>query len=396
MRPTTRWRPYAVIAAAVVAVTACGAGSGGSATDGGDGAAGGSQAPVEIGVILSTSGKGAVFGVDQRNGVDVAVAMVNAAGGIDGHPIKTRFEDSAYEKTQAQSIMSKMAPDESVIGVIGPTSSAEAFAADPIANSAQLPVLAISNGAEGIPQIGEYVHRVGVPEEQLLPGVAHSVVEERGVKSAAILYASNDPFALTGYKAFSATLKSDGVTITDVVPYNSDKTVNFTPQLQGIARHDPDALFIAAKSDEGAVILRQADQLNLDVVKVGNLAFTSPALLQAAGAAADGLVVGATWSPSDDSKLNSEFKAEYQKKFDKAPSPLSATAFNAVYIIKQALESAKSYDRAGLQDGMESMSGYDVVGAPVKFIDVGNGLRDASTPTPILLEANGGTFTAVD
>jgi len=372
----------AILAVPALAAASCGGTSAGASNGGGK--------TVKIGVVLSTSGNGAVFGVDQRNGVNLAVKMINAGGGINGRLISVDFRDSAYDKTQAQAIFAKMAPDNSIVGIIGPTSSAEAFAADPLAVSAKLPVLAISNGSAGVPQIGKYVHRVGVPEPMLLPGVAKAVVARDHITSAAVMYASNDPFALTGYQAFSKTLKDAGVKITDVVPYDSDKTVNFTPQLQTIKGHHPQALFVAAKSNEGAVILRQAKQTGLSIPLVGNLSFTSTALLQAAGSAANGLIVGATWSASDTSALNQQFVAQYQQAYDKPATPLAATAFNAVYVIKQALSSATTDSRASLEQGLEQMPGYHFIGSAVDFVSVGNGLRDAATADPVLLQAKDG------
>lgn len=377
----TRAGAVALAACTVVGLAACNSTPSSS---------GGDDSDIQIGVVLSTSGPGAVYGVDQLNGVKLAVQFINDAGGIDGRNLKIDFKDSAYDKTQAQSIISKMAPDDSIVGLIGPTSSAEAFAADPIANSAKLPVLAISNGSEGIPQIGEYVHRVGVPEPLLLPGVVKTVVAKDDLKSAAILYASDDPFALTGEQAFSKELKAEGISITDTVAYDSAKTVNFVPQLQTIRGHHPDALFLAVKADEGAVILRQAQQQNLNIPLVGNLAFTSTSLLQAAGSAGDGLIVGGTWSPADPSALNKKFVSNYQAQFHKPPTPLAATAFNSVYVIKSALAGKKSFERADLQAGLTKISGYNTIGSPVKFVDVGNGLRDASTPKPVLLQAKDG------
>ena len=136
------------------------------------------QDTVTIGSFVSTSGTGAPFGLDQLQGMELAIRHINATGGIAGRKIVLKQLDTAYDKTQAQSVVNTFVADKSVIGLIGPTSSAEAFAADPIAVAAKLPVLAPANGAAGIPQIGPYVHRIGVPEELLLPSAAKAALKQ--------------------------------------------------------------------------------------------------------------------------------------------------------------------------------------------------------------------------
>ncbi len=366
----------------------------GLAACGGASAPGG-QAPggsVTLGLFVSTSGNGAVYGVDQQNGVNLAVSDINKSGGILGRKITVIAKDTAYDKTQAQSVMSEFISNNDMLGAIGPTSSAEAFAADPMAASVKMPIIAISNNASGVPQISPYVHRITVPEDKLQPGVAAQVDKLLKPKKAAMLYAQNDPFATTAFKGFQSQLQKDGVTITDIVPYDSDTTVLFTPQLQKIKAENPDILFVAVKANDGALILRQARQVGITVPVVGNLPFNSAPLLNSAGDASQGVIVGSLWDITDPSPINQQFVKEYRASYNRDPSTFAATSYDAVYIIREALEKTKDFSRAGLQKGIESMKGYSYVGVPVTFVDVGNGIRDSSATAPSLLEYGNGKF----
>ena len=350
------------------------------------------QDTVTIGSFVSTSGSGAPFGVDQLQGMELAIRHINASGGIAGRKLVLKQLDTAYDKTQAQSVVHNFVADKSVIGLVGPTSSAEAFAADPIAVAAKLPVLAPANGAAGIPQIGPYVHRIGVPEELLLPSAAKTAVKQLKLKKAAILYAQDDPFATTGFKAFQAQLKADMVDVVEVIGYDS-KAVDFTAQLQRLKDKNPEALFIAAKSSDGTVLLRQARQNGIMVPVVGNLSFTSPALVAAAGDAVEGLIVAAVWDSSDASEMNQRFIAEYKKSFNRDATPLAATTYNCIYVIKEALEKSKDFSREGLQKGLLAMNGFKYLGSAIEFRSIGNGLRDAVVDVPVLFQHRGGKLT---
>jgi branched-chain amino acid transport system substrate-binding protein len=360
-------------------------------------ACGGSPAPaqggtVTIGLFVSTSGNGAVYGVDQQNGANLAVTTINGSGGIQGRKITVYAKDTAYDKTQAQSVMSDFVSKNEMLAAIGPTSSAEAFAADPMAAAVKMPIIAISNNASGVPQISPFVHRITVPEDKLQPGVAAQVVKLLKVKKAAMLYAQNDPFATTAFKGFQGQLQKDGVTITEIVPYDSDKTVLFTPQLQRIKDQNPDILFVAVKANDAALILRQARQVGITVPVVGNLPFNSSALLNSAGDASTGVILGTLWDIDDPSAVNQKFVKDYRATFNREPSTFAATAYNAVYILKEALDKTKDFTRAGVQKGIESMKGYSYVGVPVTFVDVGDGIRDGAATAPLLLEYRDGKF----
>src|SRR5579872_3427388 len=349
----------------------------------------GAEETVTIGSFVSTSGTGAPFGVDQLQAIELATKHINASGGIAGHQLVIKQMDTAYDKTQAQSVVQQFIADKTVIGLIGPTSSAEAFAADPAAVVAHLPVLAPNNGAAGVPQIGPYVHRIGVPEELLLPGAATRAAEILKFKTAAILYAQDDPFATTGYKSFEQSLTANKINIAEVIGYDS-KSVDFTAQVERVKAKSPEVLFIAAKSSDGPVLLRAIRQSGMTVPVVGNLAFTSPALVAAAGDAVEGLIVAASWDSADTSEMNQKFIADYKASYNREPTPLSVTAYNCVYIVKEALERSKDFTREGLQKGLESMDSYHYLGVKIELKKIGNGLTDAAVETPVLFQYHGG------
>ncbi len=361
-----------------------------AAATGGQGLKVAAEDTITIGSFVATTGTGAPFGLDQLQAIKLAIKHINEAGGIQGHKLLLQYRDTAYEKTQAQSVMHEFVADQTVIGVLGPTSSAEAFAADPLAVAAGLPVLAPANGAKGIPQIGAYVHRINVPEERLLPAVARSAVKLLGLKKVTVLFAQDDPFALTGAKAFQEELKSEGVDILESVAYDAARTVDFAALLQRVAASKPEAIFVAAKSSDAALLLRQARQSGLDQPIIGNTSFTSPSLLAAAGDAVEGLIVGSVWDPSDPSEMNQRFVKDYKAAYNRDATSLAAGAYNTVYVLKQALDTSKEFTREGLQKGMLALKNYHYLGSEVKFVDLGNSLRDAELTTPYLFQYKNG------
>src|SRR5919201_1305716 len=108
---------------------------------------------VTVGLVADLSGAASVYGVTIRNGAQLAADLINKAGGIRGHRINLLVGDGATSKTQVINLFQQYINGAHVLALIGPTLSSEAFSADPIAQSAGVPVVATSNTAPGITAI---------------------------------------------------------------------------------------------------------------------------------------------------------------------------------------------------------------------------------------------------
>src|SRR5258708_3342692 len=116
-------------------------------------------APIQIGIAVAQTSDVALLGQEQVVGAQVAEAFFNARGGVNGHPIKLVYQDAAGAPDTAVNAFNALI-NSNVVAIIGPTLSTQARAADPVADKAGVPVLAPSNTAAGIPQLGAYVTRI--------------------------------------------------------------------------------------------------------------------------------------------------------------------------------------------------------------------------------------------
>lgn len=349
--------------------------------------------PIVLGAYAGSTGVLQAFGSFEDEGWAIAEAHLNEGGGILGRPVEIVFQDTGSDGDQAASIMEGFVSDQSIIGVMGPTSSGNAFSSHPIGIAAGMPIVAVSNNAPGIVEQGEVVHRISVPEETLLPTVVETIVADLGIERAAILHAQDDPFSEAGYVAFEAALAALDVEVSNVVAYAS-ATPDLGPQIRQLADGEPDAVFVAAFAEDAGSFLRQARQNGLDVPVIGNASFNSPAQLEIAGDAAAGLIIGSQWWLEDPDARNQRFDEDYREQFDRAPGNFGAMAYNGAYVIKDALEASGDATREGLQSGLLSLDGYDHLGALIQFVD-----RDSVTDEPIILmveEANLGAFVEYD
>jgi branched-chain amino acid transport system substrate-binding protein len=106
---------------AAIVIAACGSGSGSSTN------------VIKLGAILSITGAGGVYGPQSRDGMNLAVKQINAAGGVNGAKIQLTINDDASDKAQASQLAQKLIQQEQDLALLGPTLSNSAVGAHPLA-----------------------------------------------------------------------------------------------------------------------------------------------------------------------------------------------------------------------------------------------------------------------
>lgn len=397
-------RPAALLLATALALTACGGdddttdteettdeGTAAPDTDdtgeddtGGD--AGGGDGctldePVKVGVVFSQTGGAAVYGESQLAAVELAAEELNADGGITYELV---VEDDTSEPTQGITAFEKLINQDDVSVIIGPTLSNTAFSTNPIAQDAGIPVLGVSNTAEGITDMGDYVFRDSLTEGQVIPQTIEQSKAEFGLEQVAVLYGDDDAFTESGYQVFVEALEANEVEVTDTQTFAKGDT-DFSAQLTAARDTEPDALVVSALAEEASLILTQAADLGLDVPVIGGNGFNSPALIENAGEAAEGVVVGAAWNSSAEDNASQEFIDAFEGAAGGSPDQFAAQAHAGMNIIGEAVSTACSADPTEIRDAMAGISGLSTVLGDFSFTDN----RDADHPAVVQIVQDG-------
>ncbi|TCL35253.1 branched-chain amino acid transport system substrate-binding protein [Anaerospora hongkongensis] len=374
-----KWTAAAL--AMVFAATAAGCGGGQAPAQSGNSAAGAAK----IGVVSFLSGGGAAYGEAIRQGLELATDEINAKGKTK---LELVFEDSKGEKNEAINATNKLIHKDNVLAIIGPTLSGEMFAAGPIASQAGVSIMGTSTTAEGITDIGDYVFRNSLPESLALPSVVKKAKEKLGLKKVAIMYSNNNDFTVSGFKTFEQAIKDNGLETVTVETF-ADKDTDFSAQLTKIAALKPDAIFISALYQEAALILKKAREIGVTVPVIGNNGFNSPQLIKLAGSAAEGAVVASPWYPGKEDEKVKNFVAAFKAKYNKEPDQFSAQAYDALYIMANAIENAGSTtDRKKLRDSLATVKDFQGVTGKFAFDAKRNPAMDVT-----ILVVKDGKFT---
>jgi branched-chain amino acid transport system substrate-binding protein len=346
--------------------------------------------PVTIGAIEILSGPNAKYGVSIKQGFDLGAEEANRAGGVHGRPLAIAYEDSAGSKEQAINAARRLLGRAKVPLLLGPTLSTEMFAVAPIAVERKTPIIGTSTTANGITAIGPYVFRTSLPEADVIPVTLRRARDKFGVKKVAVLYGRDDAFTKSAYDVMRAALANLNYEVLTTETFGA-KDTDFSAQLTKIKSLEPDAIVVSALADAGAGILlaKQALGFAASVRVIGGNGLNSPKVLEIAGAAADGLLVGSPWFVGKSDDLNEKFVKDYRAKYGADPDQFAAQAFDTLKIAASALNAAPDLSGDAIREALLKTKIDGVMGEFSFTPD-----RDPAVASGVLiLEVAGGKFT---
>lgn len=309
---------------------------------------------VSLGAVFALSGSAGVYGTSQQQAVQLAVTEINDSAYLgEGTTLEVGFEDSAGDAEQAISAMTKLVEEDGVVAVLGPTLSTEAFAADPIAQENETPVMGVSNTAIGITDMGEYVFRDSLPEAAVIPGTIEQAVSVLGLESVGVLYGNDDDFTISGYEVFIDALDENEVEIVGEETF-ARGDVDFSAQLTNLIAEEPDAIVASALAAEAIQIINQARELGFDGPIIGGNGFNSPAVLAQTEGNNEGLIVGAAWNAQnpDNNDASLHFIDMFEEANDGLPDQFAAQAYTGAWLMATAVRCADSVDRTDVRDAL--------------------------------------------
>jgi len=292
--------------------------------------------PIPIGVAVATTSNVALFGEEQVNGAKIAEAMLNAKGGVNGTPFKIIYQDTAGDEAGAINAFQSLITAK-VTAIIGPTLTQQAFAADPIADRAKVPVIGPSNTAKGIAQIGPYVGRISAPMTDVAPNSLKYVLSvDPKIKKVAVMFAQNDAFCTSETGIFQEAIKGLNLDVVTIQKFQTTDT-DFTTQVTAVLGAGADMVVISGLAADGGNLVKQLRQLGYQGPIVGGNGFNSTNMLPVCGPLCEGILVAQAYSPKADNAVNKAFVEKYQEAYKKIPPQFAAQAYASVQVIVEAL-----------------------------------------------------------
>jgi branched-chain amino acid transport system substrate-binding protein len=332
---------------------------------------------IKIGGLAPLTGPVAQYGIAVRNGADLYIEQLNAAGGINGARVEMVWYDEKGDELEAMNAYNLLVDRDGVVGIIGDVTSRPTLAVVQLVREIGIPMITASATAYDVTTDKPSIFRscfLDPFQASIMADFANEVLD---AKKVAVIYDNSNDYSLGLAESFRAQAEANGQ---DVVAYEAGAggNVDFKAQLTNIAAQEPDVLFVAFYYTEAALVVAQAAEVGLDVKFLGGdgisgieNVISDVALLENSFFYSDHFASDAT-TPEV-----LAFNAAFEAKYGRAPySAFNATGYDAALVLCEAIAAAGSTDFAAVVDAMKNTNTQGVTGT-LTFDENNNPIKSA-------------------
>lgn len=326
---------------------------------------------VKIGHVGPISGAIAHLGKDNENGARLAIEELNAKGvTIGGKKIKFELvaEDDAADPKQGTAAAQKLV-DAKISGIIGHLNSGTTIPASKIYNDAGIPQISPSATNPKYTRQGyKTAFRVVADDVHLGGTLGRYAVKDLKGKAIAVID-DRTAYGQGVAEEFEKAVKAAGGTLVGH-EFTNDKATDFMPILTTLKAKKPDIVFFGGMDAVGGPMLKQMKSLGINAKFMGGDGICTTELVKLAGdAMADGQVICAEAGGVDGAlkKGMDDFGAKYKKRFNDDVKLYAPYVYDAVNVMVDAMQRAKSSDPAKYLPELAKTPGYKGVTGTIAF-----------------------------
>ena len=344
--------------------------------------------PLVIGVLHSED---YTYATMMKNSFDMALEVINKAGGIKGHPLKLVYaNDQGKPKTGERATIELVEKNAAVMLVGGYQSSNTIYMAR-IADKLDRTFLVCTAADDRITQRKwKNIYRLNPPAKGYTNGLEDFFLSKIKPKSMAIVY-ENSPYGTGGALRMMWFCRGNDIDLVAIEPYHKErlKPDYFKRIVARLKEHAPDVIYMVSYLKDGAMLVKNIREAKINSLLCGGAGgFTSPKFITTAGASANHLLTATLWTSQLQYPGTKEYYDHYTKKFASAPDYHGAEAYSALLVVADALKRADAYTPASIRAALDQTDMMTPFG-PVKFTSYENFERQNRLPTQVLQIING-------
>ena len=326
-----------------------------------------------------------------RSGAELAVAQINATGGIRGFlQLKLLARDSRGDSGQSYRLTDELITEQMVHAFVGP--SAHALLVSEIAHKHKVPMVTTLATNPNITETGNYIFMAAFTDDFQGQVMADFARDELKARTAAVLLQLRNAYSRVLSQAFVENFEAAGGKVVIQENYRAGNT-DFSKQLQAVRGKAPDVVFVPGFVPEVALVVKQGKKLGINAVFIGADGWGGAGLIAAGGNALEGAyfldhfsAVGLSGALHADA---SRFIADYTAMYGELPTVRAALGYDAVRVVAQAIgravENSGSVDGAVLRDEIDATRNYSGATRIASF----NNERQPTKPAVVQTIKNG-------
>ena len=333
------------------------------------------EGKLTIAMVTSLSNYAAPYGVSHQNGLELALAEINKAGGVKSQKIELLTYDDEGDPRQAAAGAQKFADMQNVLAIAGSCLSSNTLAMVPITDRAKIPHTAVSSSSQKLSGMSKYFFRMAIQDDKVGGLMVDLSQDKFKPKKIALLYLNND-YGKGLLASIEPQVKKYGVTLTSAQTYRAtDK--DYSALLTKVKAEMPDVLLIGSTYNDGGLIVKQAREMGLMMPIVGPTGLYNPQYMEIAGKAVANTYFLGVFVPNNPDPKVQEFVKKYKGKYGIEPDTFAALAYDQGYVLKDAMDKAAAkgaITRESLREAMAASS-YKGITGTVTFDAKGDWVR---------------------
>jgi len=331
---------------------------------------------IKIGYIGPLTGSVSVYGIAVRNGLQLAVDEINAAGGINGAKIEVVEKDDQGSDTESLNAFNELV-SEGIKIIVGAVTSGCTLAITQAANDEGVVLISASSTADAVTTEDDYVFRTCY-SDSFQGAIAAAYCYLNNITEVGVVYCAADTYSKGLYDSFKAAADGYGIEIVATESTDSAEAVDFSNQFQSMVNAGVEVVFAPYYySTIGPYVVPQAREAGYNGVILGSDGYdgTIDYISAGTGSYFENVYFTNHYDAASDSEVVKNFVANFQKAYNETPNAFAALAYDAALVLKAAITKAGT-DPKAVRDAMADMSvSYECVTGTFTFDKSGTPLK---------------------
>ncbi len=357
------------------------------------------SAQVKLGAVLSVTGPASFLGDPEKKTLEIYVDEINAKGGVNGQKLQLIVYDDGGNAENARTFATRLVEEDKIVAMVGGSTTGATLAMIPVFEEANIPFISLAGAIQIVEPVRKWVFKTPHTDKMACEKI-FADLKSRNLMTIALI-SGTDAFGKSMRDQCVAVAPKAGIKVAHEESYGP-RDSDMTPQLTNIRNAAGVQAVVNPGFGQGpAIVTRNYSQLGIKLPLYQSHGVASKQFIELAGPAAEGvrlpaaaLLIAAKLPNSDKQKpVVVNYSQKYQQKTGQAVSTFGGHAYDGLMILVEAMQRAKSADKAKVRDEIERTKGYIGTGGIVNMTPTDHMGLDLSAFH--MLEIKGGDWTLV-
>jgi branched-chain amino acid transport system substrate-binding protein len=325
---------------------------------------------IKIGALLPISGPGSYFGVQDKQGIELAIELINKAG-VNGYKFEVKYEDSACGPLPATQAAKRLIEQYKPDVLLGEECSDATLAIMPVVEEAKVPLINAGSSAIKITEPGNpWTFRIFPNEVMQGVDLANNAYKKLNARTAVLLH-ENTNAGIGNANVFNEAFTKLGGKILADIGFGRDVNdfTSIATRIAGLGAVDVIPTYTL--EGQGLKITQALMQAGVTkggdgkAIQVGTI-WLPFGFEQKAGKAALGYVRAVQFDPLDQRPVVRDFIAAFKAKYNQSPTHLHAHSYDQIILIADVVKRGGK-DAQSIRDGLAATKNFSGVTGSVTF-----------------------------